>query len=84
VREPVSSLPRAQEERNLDPCFPLVERGRVLDGAGEKSDPPRRATAPSEGDDELFDEVGSVHVDGERLHGIDYRQPAPVTYEPIG
>jgi hypothetical protein len=80
----VSSLPRAQEERNLDPCFPLVERGRVLDGAGEEPDPPRGTAASPEGGDELVDEVGSVHVDGERLHGIDYRHPGSASYDPIG
>jgi hypothetical protein len=84
VREPVSSLPRAQEERNLDPRFPLVERGRMLDGTGEEPDPPRGTAAPPEGDDKLVDEVGLVHVDGERLHEIDYRHPVSASYDPIG
>ncbi len=84
MREPVSSLPRTQEERNLDPGLRLVECGVVLDRTAEDPRPPCSAAAASERRDELVDELRPVHLDGKRLHRIDYGQRAIGDHEPIG
>jgi hypothetical protein len=80
----VPGLPRAQEERNLDPRLVVVERLGVLDGADSQADPSCGTAALPKGGDELVDEVGTVEVNGERLHGIDYRQPRIGSGNPIG